>query len=339
VKKRSEGRDEPILEPDLPIIDAHHHLFVRPGVHYLVEDYLADVTAGHRVVASVYSETMAFARPDGPEVLRPAGEVEFANGVAAMSASGAFGNVRLCAAIIGHADMRHGDDVARLFDRCLEIAPTRYRGIRQVALHHVSEAPYAFMPHRPPQGLLHHPEFRSAFRHLASRRLIFDTALFSEQLPELAAIADAFPETTITVNHLGIAMGLGLNADERGALFKAWRRALEELAQRPNIYCKVGGLGLPFWGFGFESRDDAIGYEELAAAWRPYVETALEVFGASRCMAESDFPPDGRSCGFVPLWNALKHIVRNAGDAEKADLFHRTARRVHRMDLPEGLVG
>ena len=61
------GRDETIIEPEIPIIDAHHHLFVRPGLRYMIDDYLADARAGHRIVASVYVETLAFARPDGPE--------------------------------------------------------------------------------------------------------------------------------------------------------------------------------------------------------------------------------------------------------------------------------
>jgi predicted TIM-barrel fold metal-dependent hydrolase len=88
---------------------------------------------------------------------------------------------------------------------------------------------------------------------------------------------------------------------------------------------------MPMWGFGFETRETPIGHLDLADAWRPYVETGLEAFGADRCMMESNFPPDGLSCGFVPLWNALKHIVRNASADEKAALFHDTAARVYRL--------
>ncbi|UUZ77236.1 amidohydrolase family protein [Polaromonas sp. P1(28)-13] len=106
-----------------------------------------------------------------------------------------------------------------------------------------------------------------------------------------------------------------------------------ELGRRDNITCKIGGLGLPFWGFGFEKRADPVGYVELAQAWRPYVEAAIEAFGAERCMMESNYPPDGRSAGFVPLWNAFKHIVRGASVNEKAALFHDTASRVYRLSL------
>lgn len=333
MKKRFEGRDEPILDPEIPIVDVHHHLFIRPGVRYLLDDYLEDVALGHRIVASVYSETMAFARPDGEELMRPVGEVEFANGIGAMCESGLYGGVRVCAAIVGHADMRHGDDVARLLDRCLETAPDRYRGVRQITLEHSSDLPFAFMPKKPPAGVLTSTAFREAYRHLGPRGLLFDFAAFSDQLPDVAVIADAFPETTITLNHLGMAMGLGLSPLEREDLFVSWRTNLSELAKRPNVFCKVGGMGLPFWGFGFETREDPIGYRELAEAWKPWVETGIGLFGYDRCMAESDFPPDGRSCGFVPALNALKSIVSGATAQEKADLFSRTAARVHRITL------
>ena len=149
---------------------------------------------------------------------------------------------------------------------------------------------------------------------------------------DVAELADAFPDTTIVINHLGQAMAMEMDAQGRAQVFKDWREAVRDIARRANVVCKIGGLGLPFWGFGFEKRSDPVGYLELATAWKPYVETAIEAFGADRCMMESNFPPDGRSCGFVPLWNALKHIVRDASQEEKAELFHDSAARVYRLD-------
>jgi predicted TIM-barrel fold metal-dependent hydrolase len=108
--KLQEGREEAILDPELPIIDAHHHLFSRPGLDYLLDDYLQDASAGHQIIASVYVETRAFVWTEGPELLRPLGEVEFANSAGAASATGF---CRACAAIIGYADLRQGDAVAR----------------------------------------------------------------------------------------------------------------------------------------------------------------------------------------------------------------------------------
>ncbi|MCR8720868.1 amidohydrolase family protein [Pseudomonas syringae USA007] len=326
------GRNEAILEPELPIIDAHHHLFDRPGLRYMLDDYLADAQAGHRVIASVYVETMAFSRPDGPEVLRPLGEIEFANGMGAVGASRTYGSCQVCAAIVGHIDLRLGDAVAQLLDTAMERAPERFRGVRQVTLQDSSPAPWRFIPTRPPAGVMNSSGFRPAFTHLVNRGLSFDAAVFHHQIPELMRVADAFPQATIILNHCGHVMAMGLDARARAEVFQQYRQLLFELAKRPNVYCKVGGLGMPFWGFRFEERQDAIGYVELATTWRPYVETCIEAFGARRCMMESNYPPDSRSAGFVPLWNALKHIVRNASAEDKAALFHGTAASVYRLD-------
>ena len=331
--KRLDGRDEPILEPDLPIIDSHHHLFDRPALRYMLDDYLADAGAGHRILASVYVETLAFARLGGPPVLRTLGEIEFANGVGAMAASGVYGDCHACAAIVGYADFRHGDAIGDLLDRAIAIAPERLRGMRQISVEHPTETPFRYLIHRPPTGVLMDRGFRPGVRQLADRGLSLDVAVFNNQLPDIAALADAFPKLAIVLNHLGVAMAMEMGGSERAAVFSAWASDLRELALRPNVYCKVGGLGMPFWGFGFESRPDPLGYTELAAAWRPYVETAIEAFGPQRCMMESNFPPDGRSCGFVPLWNAMKHIVRNCTSDDKAALFHRTAAHVYRIDI------
>jgi len=328
------GRDETILEPDLPIIDAHHHLFLRQAIRYLFDDFLADVNSGHRIVASVYVEAHGMVRPDGPVMMRPLGEIEFANGAGAMAASGFFGECRICAAIVGYADLRFGDELGDYLDRALERAPERLRGIRQVMIEDPTGAAYRFVPIPPPSGVMQHPNFESGFRQLAQRGLSFDAAVFHPQLSEVAALAAAFPDTTIVINHTGHALALDLDADGRERVFVEWRKQLRAIARYPNVCCKIGGLGLPFWGFRFEERTDPIGYLELADAWRPYVETAIEAFGAERCMMESDYPPDSRSCGYVPLWNALKHIVRSASRVDKAALFHGTAARVYRIELP-----
>ena len=334
------GRDEPIIDPDIPIIDAHMHLFDRPQLgdrpplRYLLNEYLADARSGHRVVASVYVEILAFVRKDGPEVLRPLGEIEFANGLAAMAASGIYGDCRACAGIIGYADLRLGDQVAELLDRAMEVAPERFRGIRQCTNFSTNQAPYRFITNRPPQGVMQDPGFHAGFRQLAKRGLTFDAAMFHPQLQDVVDLADAFPDATIVVNHCGHALAMDLDETGRADVFRDWRELMRKVAQRPNVYCKVGGMGLPMWGFKLEERTDPIGYLELAATWRPWVETTVELFGAKRCMMESNYPPDGRSAGYVPLWNALKHIVRAASPDDKATLFHGTAAKVYRLNVP-----
>jgi L-fuconolactonase len=216
----------------------------------------------------------------------------------------------------------------------LASAPERYRGVRQIIMEHPSDAPYRFFyTGRPPSGIYHHPNFRDGYRELAKRGLSFEATGFHVQLPEIIKLADAFPDTVLVLNHMTVAMGLDMNQEQKAELFLEWSEGLRALAQRPNAVCKVGGLGMPTWGFGFEERTDHIGYLELAETWRPFVETAIEIFGPDRCMLESNFPPDARSCGYVPLWNALKHIVSDYSAAEKADLFYKTAARTYRIDL------
>jgi L-fuconolactonase len=333
--KRDEGRDEPIIDPDIPIIDAHIHLFDRrPVRRYMLQDYLADASAGHRIVASVYVESLAFARRDGPEALRPLGEIEFANGVGAMAASGVYGDCRVAAAIVGYADLRTGDEVAGYLDLALELAPQRLRGIRQVTVEDPTGVTYRYMMNKPPTGIMRQPGFRPGFGHLASRGLVFDEAVFQHQIPEVAELADAFPDATIVLNHMGIAMALEMGDEQRAEVFRQWRDNIRDIARRPNVYCMIGGMGMPQWGFGFEHRRESVGYQLLADSWRPYVETTIEAFGVDRCMMESNYPPDGRSCGFVPLWNALKHIVRSSSNEAKTDLFSGTAARVYRLPVP-----
>lgn len=329
--KRIEGRDEPIVEPDLPIIDSHFHLFRRPELTYLLDDYLEDLNAGHRFTASVYVETRAFVREHGPEHLRPLGEVEFANGVAAMSASGAYGDTRVAAAIVGHADMRNGDQVGELLDASLQTAPDRFRGVRQITLDYPDDTPYKKMMFPPTKGILDHPGFRKAFRHLAPRGLTYDAAIFHNQLPDIENLAADFPDTTIILNHMGLAMGMDMNEVQRKEVFQTWRQSLKEVARHPNVLCKVGGLGMPLWGFGFEEHDSPVSSEVLCKQWRPYIESAIEVFGPDRCMMEGNYPPDSRSCGFVPLWNALKMAVQPYTADEKAALFYGTAAKAYRL--------
>lgn len=333
-KKRLEGRDEAIVDPDLPILDTHHHLFLRPNVRYLFDDFLEDVRAGHRIVGSVFVEAQSMYRPDGPELLKPLGEVEFANGMGAMAASGLFGDCRACSAIVAHANLMAGDAVAEVLDGALAIAPQRMRGVRQIVFSHPSEALKPYMRYHCPPGMLADSQFRAGFRQLAARGLSFDATVFHTQLDELGDLAAAFPDAPIVLGHLGLAMNIGLSPAEVEQTFRDWREGLKRLARHPNVTCKVGGLGMPFWGFGFDRREDTVGSAELAVAWRPWVETAIEVFGADRCMMESNFPPDGISCGWVPLWNALKLVTRGCSADERSELFVGTGARFYRIDLP-----
>lgn len=332
--KRLEGRDEPILDPELPIVDSHIHLFDLPNNRYMVDDYLDDAQSGHKLLAAIYCETQTFARTDGPEHLRPLGEVEFANGIAAMTSTGRYGNCIVGAGIIGHANLTFGARIGELLDRCMSAAPDRYRGIRHVTLDYPDERPYQFiMTYRPPSGILDNPEVPAALAELQKRGLSYDAAVYDYGLPRLTEVIDRFPDLTVILNHIGNFVGVDMDKNERAEKFAALSTNLHELAKRPNVHCKIGGLGMPTLGFGFENREDVIGYEELAEAFRPHVELAIEAFGTRRCMIESNFPPDGRSGGFVPTLNAYKHILAGLSQDEKRDVFARNAARVYRLDI------
>lgn len=332
--RRLDGRKEPILMPDLPIVDCHFHLFIRPTIKYMFEECLDDVTAGHRIIGSVYVETQAFARNDGPEIERTLGEIEFANGIGALSASGFYGRCRVAAGIVGHARLSSGDAIAPVLDLALARAPDRLRGVREILIDHAREDAFRGAPHRPARGLMASTAFRDGFRHLSLRGLSFDAAIFDPQLGELAELAKAFPDTQIILNHMGTAMAIDLDAQGRMEVFRAWRSALREIAKLPNLSCKISGLGMPVWGLGLDTREDSISYHELAEAWGPYVDTALECFGPDRCMMASNYPPDSRSAGFVPLWNALKYCVKSCSADELGMLFNGTAKRLYRLALP-----
>jgi predicted TIM-barrel fold metal-dependent hydrolase len=324
---------EPILEPQLPIVDPHHHLWVRPGERYLLEDYLADAQSGHDIRATVFVECGAFHRQGATSLMAPLGEVEFANGIAAMAASGAFGATRVCAGIVGTADLTVGADAARVLDAQLAAAKDRFRGIRLITKWDADEAlnngRYVI-----PRGLLEDADFRAGFATLGPRGLSFDAMVYHPQLPELAALAHAFPETTIVLDHIGGPLAGTPSYAGRGDEATAhWRGGMRELARCSNVYVKLGGLGMPYLGFGFEQRTVPAGSEELAAAWAPYFAQCIETFGPERCMFESNFPPDRASVDFPILWNAFKRFAARYSVQEKAALFSGTAAKAYRLAL------
>jgi predicted TIM-barrel fold metal-dependent hydrolase len=323
---------EEILEPDLPIVDPHHHLWDRPGWRYLLDDVLADLGSGHNVVATVFVECRAMYRADGPQALKPIGETEFVNGVAAMSASGIYGPARVCAGIVGYADLRLGAAVQEVLEAHLRAGGDRFRGTRHIA---AWDADASIMnPSWPvPRGLLADQAFREGFGRLAPLGLSFDAWLYHPQIPELTDLARAFPDTPIVLNHFGGPIGIGAYAGRRDEVFAAWRAAIRDLATCPAVVVKLGGLGMRVNGFGFEQAPEPPSSEALAAAWRPYVETCLEAFGADRCMFESNFPVDKGSYPYAAYWNACKRLTSGASADEKADLFRRTAARVYRIPL------
>ena len=322
---------EEILEPELPICDPHHHLWDFPNSRYLLPELLADAQSGHNVQSTVFVECTAFYRNSGPEELRVIGETEFVNGVAAMAASGRYGPVLACEGIVSRADLTLGEAVGPVLDAHIRAGNGRFRGIRHAAAWDAS--PDIRRSHtNPPQGLYNQPAFRAGLKELAKRNLSFEAWQYHPQLPDVIALARAVPEAKIVLDHVGGVIGLGPYAGRRDEIFQGWARDIAELAKCPNVWVKLGGLGMPLFGFGFQKRDTLPGSQELADAWRPYLETCIEAFGPERGMLESNFPPDSASCSYANLWNAFKRVTKGASADVKAKLYKDTARKFYRLD-------
>ncbi|MFN4087588.1 MAG: amidohydrolase family protein [Alphaproteobacteria bacterium] len=323
---------EPALEPQLPICDPHHHLWDRRGGHrYMLPDLIADCGDGHRIDSTVFIECRAFYRADGPAAMRPIGETEFVNGAAAMAASGAFGPIRACAGIVGHANLSLGASVEAVLAAHVAAGNGRFRGIRHSASWDAADAIHNNQAGSP-RDVYSDPTFREGFAKLAAFGLSFEAWLYHPQLDHVVDLARAFPDQPIVLDHVGGPLGAGPYAGRRDAVFAEWRAAIGRVAVCPNVHVKLGGLGMKICGFDFHERRRAPSSEDLATAWRPYIETAIEAFGVERAMFESNFPVDKESCGYANLWNAFKRLAAGASAAEKAALFHDTAARFYRLD-------
>jgi len=320
---------EEILEPDLPIVDPHHHLWDRPGAPYLLPELLADTGSGHNILATVYLECRSMYRVTGPEEFRPVGETEFVNGVAAMSASGGYGAMRACDGIIGHVDLCIGAKAREVLNAHIRAGGGRFRGIRHVSAlnDHVRSASIP-----PPAGMLGMKEFREGFAQLAPLNLTFDSYMFHPQLPELVSLARAFPGTRIIMNHVGGPIGAGPYAAQKAEVFREWSAHIKEVASCPNVFAKLGGMGMRVLGHPFGEGPEPPTSQQLADSWKPYVDVVIEAFGVKRCMFESNFPVDKGMCSYQVIWNAFKRIATGASADEKADLFRRVAARVYRLE-------
>ena len=324
-------REEPI-DPEMPIIDPHHHLWDR-GSRYLLDEIKRDIdTSGHNVRATVFLQCDSMYRADGDPDFRPLGETEFVNGISAMSASGTYGPARICAGIVGFANLLLGTEVDAVLEAHLRAAGERFKGVRYCSVwdadQSIKSTPMDF-----PKGLLLDAKFRAGFARLARYGLSFDAFLYHTQIPELTDLARAFPDTTIVLNHVGSPLGIGVYAGRRDEVFADWQRDIRCLGKCPNVQVKLGGMGMHFFGFGFENQAVPPSSEELASTWRPYVETCVGAFGTQRAMFESNFPVDKRYYSYGVMWNAFKRLAAGYSSEEKANLFWNAAQRAYRLPI------
>ncbi len=325
---------EPTLEPEMPICDPHHHFWdLRPDripfQRYLLHELAADLNSGHNVRSTAFIEARSMYRIDGPEELRSVGEVEFVQGLAAASASGLYGPTRAAAAIIGNADLSLGEGVEPILETLQAASPNRFRGVRRSA----AWDPHPDVENRAEQGLLASESFRIGARVLARRGLSLENTLYFPQLPELVDFANAVPDLTIVLNHIGGLYRVGSYANRDDEVLPTWRSGIAAVAACSNIYLKLGGVGQPRYGFDWYTWDQPIGSEEMAQALAPLMNYCIEQFGPDRCMFESNFPPDKVSSSYNVLFNAFKRLSDGYSASERAALFHDTATRVYRIDV------
>mgnify|MGYP000049815753 FL=1 len=321
---------EEALEPDLPICDPHHHLWDHPGSRYLLDEILQDTGSGHNVVSTVFVECGSMYRASGKPQLRPVGETEFVQGIAAMSASGQYGHTRVASGIVSHADLSLGREVKTVLDAHMAASPNRFRGVRHATGWHESDA-IRNAHSKPPAGLMLDATFREGFSQLSPLGLTFDAWFYHQQMAEFVDLARAFPETTIILDHFGGPLGIGPYAGQQREVFAAWRDSISALADCPNVHFKLGGINMKVNGFNWHQRALPPSSDELVDATGAYYEHCLEIFGAQRCMFESNFPVDKSSCSYQVLWNAFKKLSRSLSASDRAALFHDTATRVYRL--------
>lgn len=324
-------RTEAALDPGLPIVDAHHHLWDRAGESYLLEDFLADVRAsGHDVRATTFVQCGFAYDREAPPPMQPVGETRRI--VELVREAERSGNVPACQAIVGYADLRLGEAVDAVLAAHQTAADGRFRGVRQSAATDAAIVS-TMVSGTPPPGMLADTAFRRGYAVLERFGLSFDAFVYHPQLPEVTDLARAHPGVRVALDHVGGYLAIGPYARDPGNTFARWRRDLADLATCENVTVKLGGLARPVAGFNFHEADAPLPSVEMAQAWRPYVETCIEHFGAARCMFESNFPVDKGLASYGLVWNAFKHLAAAYSADEKRALFSGTAARFYRMDI------
>ena len=327
---------EPALEPDLPICDPHHHFWDMrtqriPYQRYLLHELAADTNSGHNVRSTVFVEARSMYRADGPEEMKPVGEVEFVQGLAAAADTGLYGPCKAAAAIVGHSNLHLADRVEPVLEALQAASPNRFRGIR----HSVTWDPNPEVENTAAiaqANQLGSETFRAGARVLARMGMSLEAWMYHPQLPELADFARAVPDLTIILNHIGGLQRVGPYANRDDEVLANWRAGIAAVSECPNVNMKLGGIGMPRTGFDWHLRETPIGSEELAESMAPFMNYCIEQFGPGRCMFESNFPVDKVSYSYNVMYNAFKRLSSGYSASERADMFHDTATRVYRIN-------
>jgi predicted TIM-barrel fold metal-dependent hydrolase len=302
---------EGVLEHDLPICDAHHHLWEYPGNVYLGKDLMEDID-GHNIVQTVVVEAWGRNVRSRGKMKDPAEETA----LAVAESNRTPGRSKIAAGIVGYADLVAGKAVEKVIESHIRAGQGRFRGIRA------------------PGTVLADKRFLEGCSVVKKHNLVMDVVVRSQQMPELVGLAARYPELPIIVNHLGLLPIRRPNQNPPGEIsgheFEPWKEGIAKIAGCENLYMKLGGVGMDLASAGWQepTRPNSA---ELAQIIKPWYFYCIEQFGADRCMLESNFPVDRRSFSYNVHWNATKRLTRELSPAERNSLFYATAVKAYRL--------
>ena len=321
--------EEDIIDPAQKIIDPHHHFFAPGGAFpaYDLNDLWRDTTT-HGVQKTVFMQCWEGYRANGPEWLRCVGETEWVNAIADAAKSEP-DNAQI-GAIISTADLRAGPAVREVLDAHVQ-ASALFRGIRQAAAWDPDEN-ILDMPGVENAQLYDDKNFRAGFAVLDDMGLVFDAYNYHHQIPSLTRLATDYPNVTIILDHLGTPLGVSSYAGRMDEIYATWTNDISELASCPNVRMKLGGLAMPWNGFGYDDHERPPTSDEIVNQQAKYYHFAIQQFGAERCMFESNFPVDKCALSYTVLWNAFKKMAADYSTAERNALFYDTAAEVYKIE-------
>lgn len=313
--KLLESTKEEILEPNLPICDAHHHLWEYPGYVYSGKDLLEDI-ASNNVLSTVFVEAWDRIVRNGKLLKDPPAQTAFAVNEGEINP----GRTRIAAGIVGFVDLMRGESIAKEVESHIIAGKGRFRGIRYSINSDMASR-----------------QFAEGYSVINDNKLTLDAVVPSaEQLLNVAGLAKKFPDTPVIINHLGIDFHMSrhfnpnLSVREVRYDLNSWKKLIDKIAVCENIYMKLGGLGMDLGVAGWEKTTNP-NLDELAQLLKPWYFDCIEKFGPDRCMFESNFPVDKKSFSYTTYWNAVKLLTKDFSTAERKLLFSDTAKKAYRL--------
>jgi predicted TIM-barrel fold metal-dependent hydrolase len=316
---------EDVIDPDVPIVDPHHHLWPAGGsMPYGLADLEADLASGHNVVDTVFVECGASYDRNAGDAFAPVGETTFVTGEAERSDRTVMGG------IVAHADLCDAANLDAVLDAHEAAGRGRFRGIRHAGSHALHPEVLT-IPGRAPAGLYADSAFRAGVARLGERGLTYDTWHYHYQNRDFLELARAVPGTTMVLDHFGTPLGVGPYESQREQIFQQWTTDIAAIATCENVVAKIGGLAMPDNGFGWHTAERPPTSDEFIEAQGRYYLHTIEQFGPERCMFESNFPVDRYSLSYRTVWNAFKKLVVDFNADERDAMLRGTAARIYRL--------